>query len=199
MSKTITTIIITALIFFGLGYLVASRIITTTTQTTGPDTFQAGWQAAKQRLAESGFAPPMLEGMEITSVSGEFKQIKNKQISLNIHPLEPLADPELDNRVIEVDTNTKIYQPIEKDREQYQKEMEEFNRKMQEQMENPEAVVEPFQIRSVVQELGELGVDVPVDGVVDSKVPFRRAIQSQPAVQVMMHHRVPRKALIVHH
>ena len=133
-----TTIIIIALIFFILGF-VSNNIYDK--QIKGDDTFQAGWQAAKQRLAESNFMP-IMEDMEITFISGEVTEVQGNKISLKIQPLEPLADPELDNRIVEIDENTKIYQLVEKDQVEYQKEMEEFNKKMMEQMENPEAMAE---------------------------------------------------------
>ena len=140
MSKqTITTIII-ALVFFGLGFY-SGRLYPIGLK--GENTFEAGWQAAKQRLSETGFMPMFGEDMAITSLSGEVKEVKGNKISLKISPLEPLADPNLDNRIVEVDEKTKIYRLIEKDPAQYQAEMEEFERKMGEEMENPEVVTEP--------------------------------------------------------
>jgi len=133
-----TTIIIIVLVSFVLGF-VSNNIYDK--QIKGDDTFQAGWDAAKQRLAESGFTP-MMEGMEIVSISGTVQEVKDNKISLKINPLEPLADPELDNRIIEIDENTKIYQLTQRDQEQYQKEMEEFDKIIMEQMENPEAMAE---------------------------------------------------------
>ena len=140
MSKqTITTIII-ALVFFGLGFY-SGRLYPIGLK--GENTFEAGWQAAKQRLSETGFMPMFGKDMEITSLSGEVKEVKGNKISLKISPLEPLADPNLDNRIVEVDEKTKIYRLIEKDPAQYQAEMEEFERKMGEEMENPEEIPEP--------------------------------------------------------
>jgi hypothetical protein len=124
MSKQITTIIIIAIVCLGLGYTFGSM-------TNPTDTFQAGWDAAKQRLTETGFAP-LIEDTEITSVSGEIQEIKDNKISLAIYHFEPLSDPELDNRIIEIDENTKIYQLVEKDQAQFQKEMDEFDKAMQE-------------------------------------------------------------------
>ena len=138
MSKQ--TIIIIALISFGLGFIGNIYYKSTT-----DDTFQSGWEAAKQRLEEIGYFP-MMEGMEITSVNGRVEEVKDNKISLKISPLEPLADSDLDNRIVEVDENTKIYQLVGRDPEQYQKETEEFNQRMQEQMANPEAVTEPVML-----------------------------------------------------
>ncbi|MHA1251766.1 MAG: hypothetical protein ACTSRP_17380 [Candidatus Helarchaeota archaeon] len=104
------------------------------------NTFEAGWNAAKQRLQETGYLPPVLD--EIFTISGQVQGIENNKITLNIHPLEPLADPELDVRIIEVDENTKIYQLKEKEFEQYEKEMKEYNKKMKEQVDAPELAPE---------------------------------------------------------
>ena len=147
-KQTITTIII-ALVFFGLGFY-SGRLYPIGLK--GENTFEAGWQAAQERLSETGFMPPMIEGAEITSVNGEVKEVKDNRISLKISPLEPLADPDLDNRIVEVDEKTKIYRLIEKDPAQYQAEMEEFERKMGEEMENPEEIPEPVVFPEMYQQ-----------------------------------------------
>ncbi|MBU1255792.1 hypothetical protein KKH35_02890, partial [Patescibacteria group bacterium] len=72
------------------------------------------------------------------------QEVKDNKIYLKIQPLTPLDDPELDNRIIETDDNTKVYQLVEKDQTQYQKESNEFNQKMQEQMNNLETIAEPI-------------------------------------------------------
>ena len=135
-----TIIIILILAAFGLGFYLGNLY---PIGLKGDNTFEAGWQAAQERLSETGFMPMFGKDMEITSLSGEIKEVKGNKISLKISPLEPLADPNLDNRIVEVDEKTKIYRLIEKDPAQYQAEMEEFERKMGEEMENPEEIPEP--------------------------------------------------------
>ncbi len=146
--------IIVALIFFALGLITGLEIksggnfsqsgnLLSSIVPSGQNSYQAGWEAAKKRLAESGFAP-MMTDLEIKTISGEIKEIKGSKISLTIRPLEPLADPELDNRVITIDNQTKIYQLVQKDTAEYQKEMAEFNKKMQEQMAKPGTATQPL-------------------------------------------------------
>lgn len=128
---------VVALIFFSLGYLIGSAKVSPTGKLAiSANTFQAGWEAAKKRLADSGFAAPMAN-LEINNVSGQVTAIQDNAITLKIRPLEPLADPSLDERIVKVDANTKIYTLEQKDQAQYQKEMEDFNKKMQEQLKNP--------------------------------------------------------------
>ena len=126
-----------ALIFFSLGYLIGSAKVSPTGKLAiGANTFQAGWEAAKKRLADSGFAAPM-GNFEIKNISGQVTAVKGSTVALKIRPLEPLADPNLDERIINVDSNTKIYILEQKDQAQYQSEMAEFNKKMQEQLKTP--------------------------------------------------------------
>jgi len=129
--------LVVALIFFSLGYLIGSAKVSPTGKLAiSANTFQAGWEAAKKRLADSGFAAPMAN-LEIKNVSGQAIAVQGDAITLKIGPLEPLADPSLDERTINVDANTKIYILEQKDQTQYQSEMAEFNKKMQEQLKNP--------------------------------------------------------------
>ena len=126
-----------ALIFFSLGYLIGSAKVSPTGKLAiSANTFQAGWEAAKKRLADSGFAAPMAN-LEINNVSGQVTAIQDNAITLKIRPLEPLADPSLDERIVKVDANTKIYTLEQKDQAEYQKEMADFDKKMQEQLKNP--------------------------------------------------------------
>lgn len=136
-KQTIITTIIIALIFFVIGFAFASYY------KSSDNTYQAGWDAAKQRLMESGFTP-IMEDMEIISVNGTVQEVKDNKIYLKIQPLTSLADPDLDNRIIETDEHTKIYQLVEKDQEQLQREMDEFQQKMQEQTNNLEVFSEPI-------------------------------------------------------
>lgn len=127
--KLIVIIVITALISFSLGLLTTSLIASNQIKANQQKFFQAGWQAAKERLNDSGYYPQV--NMEIKNLSGEIKSISDNKISLKIHPLEPLANPDLDNRLVVVDNNTKIYKLGAKSQVEYQKEVTEFNKQIQ--------------------------------------------------------------------
>jgi len=141
MPKQTITIIIIALGAFALGFFISDYSPLAANQNQ-EDTFEAGWQAAEQRLEETGYFPSLSEEEEINSVSGEIKEIRGNKITLNIFPLEPLANPELDTRVIEVGEETKIYQMEEKNQEQYQREMADFEEAMQTAVDNPENLID---------------------------------------------------------
>jgi len=143
---------VVALVFFTLGYLIGGINITPTGQLVkGANTYQAGWDAAKKRLTDSGYLP-IIDNMEIKNISGQVTAVKGSTVALKIRPLEPLADPNLDERIINVDSNTKIYILEQKDQAQYQSEMAEFNKKMQEQLKNP---LEPGQ--APIPPVGDVG------------------------------------------
>jgi len=131
------TITITAIIFFVLGCFISGGV-----GMMGENTFQAGWDAAKKRLTETGFFPNLGdEATEIKSVNGVVQEIKGDKITLKIQPLEPLADSKLDIRVIEVG-EAKIYQLVQKDMEEFQNEIKEFKEKMQAQLNDSEEATE---------------------------------------------------------
>jgi hypothetical protein len=128
MKKIIISLIL-ALVFFVFGYFIRGLTI-------GNNSYQAGWDAAKQRLADSGLSSPV-GNFEIKNVSGQVTAVQGNTITLKIRPLEPLADANLDERIVTIDANTKIYLLEQKDPTQYQKEMTEFNKKTQEQLKTP--------------------------------------------------------------
>lgn len=122
-----------------LAVLIVGVLIGTTVSrgTGGENTFQAGWDAAKKRLSETGYAFPVMA--EINSVSGEVTEVMSNGLTVKIRPLEPLADPALDMRTISFDANTKVYRTEQKDPVVYQKEVEEYTRKMQQFVGKPGA------------------------------------------------------------
>lgn len=111
-----------------LGIFIGYKIKKPTTVSGGQDTYQAGWDAAKKKLSESGFVPPVTE---VKAIRGQVTGINGDKVTLKINSVEPLADPSLDTRVIDITSNTKIFEMINKDPEVYQKEMADFQKSMQ--------------------------------------------------------------------
>jgi len=128
MKQIYVISLIVAVVFLGIGYLIGANNIFSPTA-SGPNTFQAGWDAAKKRLVDYGFAPALVA--EVKNLSGSVQTVNGNNITIKIRLLEPLADPNLDERIIETDNNTKIYLLETKDSAVYQKEMDAFNKKMQ--------------------------------------------------------------------
>lgn len=141
MQKNIIYGAIIAVVFFLSGFLISSRIYLETEKTILPltsqknDTYQAGWQAAKKRLQESGYLHIMnAETEDIKNISGAVQEINGNKLTIKIMPLEPLADPSLDIRIVVVEENTKITLKEQKSSEIFNKEIEEYNKKMQDNL-----------------------------------------------------------------
>jgi hypothetical protein len=131
MIKKILLITIPLVAIFALGVFIGTKI-KTKTNTGQQDSFQAGWDAAQKRLEESG-AVPRLEGVQIKTVSGTIQKIENNSIAIKVsNILGALSKPELDNRIVQINNETKIYKLIPKDSSQFQKETEDFNNKLKE-------------------------------------------------------------------
>ena len=76
------------------------------------NTFQAGWKAAEDRLKENGFigCGAISGSEERNHLNGEILEIKGNKIYLRTVPLNPLANPELNTRIVEISGDTEIYQ-----------------------------------------------------------------------------------------
>lgn len=108
----------------GIGFAIAKR-----EASVSGNTFRAGWDAAKKRLAESEYA--IAAPSEALGVSGEIIDVRSDGVTVKIRPIEPLADPTLDIRVIKFDGDTKFSRLMQRDQVVYQKEVQEYARKMQ--------------------------------------------------------------------
>ncbi len=99
---------------------------------TGANTYEAGWNAAKARLAASPHLGMMMNRSgEVKSVSGTVESISGNRITIKIKPLEPLASPTLDSRIVTITNTTKITKMIPRDPQTVQKEMDAFMKSIQ--------------------------------------------------------------------
>lgn len=121
---------ISIILSFFLGYFLNSVIGSEGSGVSKDSGFKAGWDAARQRFVETGFYFPADETSEIKNIYGNVTAVGGNKITLKIKPLDPLADPDLDVRIVDV-SEAKIYSLTEKNHEEYQKEMEEFQAKME--------------------------------------------------------------------
>jgi hypothetical protein len=132
MNKKTLIAIIAALVIFLVGVLVgmsfSKKIVVSGNRQD--NSFQAGWDAAKERLKQLPMGMALPADLEIKNISGTIQKIEGSKLTVKINPLEPLADPELDNRIIVIDSNTKIILNVPKDQAQLEKEMKEFNEQM---------------------------------------------------------------------
>ena len=135
MNKFIAVIISMLLLCVGLagGFLLDKKLFC---KTDPNDTFALGWQAARQRIIDTGIVQDVGEDAEIKSISGIVKRVNGNVIVVNAYAIDPLSDPNLDERSIEVTGNTKIVAMVKKSDEQIQNELKD-------QQANPETEPTP--------------------------------------------------------
>jgi len=115
MSKQ--TVVISAvaaaclIVGFGIGYGSGSKnngnplAINTSQRGNQADTFDAGWNAAKQKLKESGILPMVSQAL---SLNGELKEVKGEKLILSVSLLNPLDDESLKERTVTLADGAKI-------------------------------------------------------------------------------------------
>jgi len=136
MSKQIVNLIIIILISFALGFSAA--------KVTDKIFSQNYWQAAKEKLAKTESVAPAAADIKITSIGGVIERVEADRIVLKVYPSEWQTNPELEERIVIADENTKIYYVEQKDQAQFQKESDEFHKMMEEKAKNSEEISEPI-------------------------------------------------------
>jgi len=131
-----------AILFFGLG-LVAFNLINNQ-KINENDIFQkgwdAGWDTAKNRLYQNNSSEIIDNRTKIRkSVLGNIVDIEGKKIIVKIRPLEILALPDLDNRIILIDSQTEITKKSKKDQNEYSEELEKFYKENEQYRNMPNA------------------------------------------------------------
>ena len=95
------------------------------------NTFADGWSAAKNRLLETNPMFKALEGQEVKTVAGLVEKVSGNSLTIRINPLEPIADVALDTREVMIDSNTKIVVAVMKSSEEFQKEINTYQKEIQ--------------------------------------------------------------------
>lgn len=93
------------------------------------DTYQHGWDAARERLYKSGLLEQNERDYPIKSVIGQIKNVNQNEVTLEIRPVEALADSGLDIRTVILTEQTKIFRYVKKDEEEIDREKQESSEK----------------------------------------------------------------------
>ena len=113
MFKKGAVIVLFGLIIFSIGFLVSDLF----DKYVSNDTYAHGWNAAKERMYQSG----VLEENErhpVKSVVGNIVTRSNQELIVDVKPISPFADPELDNRTVLLQENTKIFKYVKMSEEE---------------------------------------------------------------------------------
>lgn len=112
---------------FGLGVFVGPQIMTV----KGPfdvrvaNTYEAGWNAARQRLAESDIGR-VVNAQDPRSIRGTIESVGSDRVGIRVRAADPLADPSLDKRVVLVRNTTKVLRLDRKESSVFQREVDIF-------------------------------------------------------------------------
>lgn len=143
MDNNKTLFILIAVIFLiagiGAGMLISSNLnkkgstIFSSKYNTpdAPNTFEAGWEAAKKKVEETPYIPVAVSQGEIKSIKGRIITVGEQQITIEARLFNPLDDEKLKTRTVGIDESSEIIIREEKDREAIRKEQEEYNKKME--------------------------------------------------------------------
>jgi hypothetical protein len=137
MLKKIIIGIVAFILIFGLGVLVGTKLKSKSATPNGQaDTFQSGYDAAKKKLQDQGIGV-LPSNIEIKSILGTVQNVSGNSIVIKtMHIENPLSDSDLDLRTIQITSDTNFYQLIQKDYQQFQQELADFQKKAQEQPNN---------------------------------------------------------------
>lgn len=138
MKKTII-ILLAFIAVLGLGIYGGTKIKKTQAPAGVENSYQAGWDAAKKKLAET--MPTPLGAEETKILNATIQKISGSTLTVKVLPMasNPLDQQTDDIRTVQISGDTKIYQLVQKDFAQIQKEMEEFQSKMKTQAESKDA------------------------------------------------------------
>ena len=161
MLKQISAGIIVALIFLGIGIFIGVKIPKKQISQTGTEnTYQAGWDAAREKIKQSPSFATMQPAGEVKSVSGTIQKINGNKITIKTFQMDPLADESLSERIVVVDSNSKISLNVQKSSEKMQAEMQAFQEKMKTQNSDPakapEAIAPPIPFEEKTIALSDL-------------------------------------------
>lgn len=147
MSKKMLLAVIIVFILVGVFVVILINIFNkkTNTNLNQIDTFQAGQNVTKESLDQSLNTTSILAGVEIKSIGGTIQAIEGNKFSMRTGPLEPLADPILNTRMVTIEAKAKIILSTQKDLTQFQNEMMEFQIKMNQGKNDPSKISPPME------------------------------------------------------
>ena len=106
------------------------------------NSYQAGFEAAKQRVLESGAGMILKTPDEIRSLSGTVTEIQGNRITLHVQSVDPFADATLNDRIVTVTGDTKITKLAQKDPQTIRSEAKANAEKIDQN--ESQKIVEPF-------------------------------------------------------
>lgn len=95
------------------------------------NSYQDGFEAAKKRVLESPLGGMFRTPDDIRTLSGAVTSVSGNRVTIHTTSINPFEEPALDDRIIVVTADTKIFKLIQKAPEVFKAEMDAFMKKMQ--------------------------------------------------------------------
>lgn len=142
MSKKLLFGIITALILLGvlivLVFNIQKKELLKKADIENQDALQDGQDANRERPSQSPMGVGIPTETGAIPVFGTIQKVEGNTLTIKINSYGPSVGQISDVRLISIDSNTKMTLSVQKNREQFQKEMQEFQLKMAQQQEKKE-------------------------------------------------------------
>ncbi len=178
MSKKLIIIIAIVLVFLlGIisGLNIKSKAFNCPPNANSRDIYQAGWNAAEQKLNQ---AQKETIPIEIKGISGTVEKIDGNKLTVKVAQFYPSADSSLNERIVDIDSHTKVFQMVQKNPQEYQKEITDFRKAVQAQIENqpqngsaqPQTVVPPAPFEKKQISLSDIKVGEQISIISDSDI-----------------------------
>ena len=165
MNKNIFFIFLIIIFFaggIGLGYLFFNKnCLASECKIDKNNTYAAGWEAAKKRLDNLGIFSAIDKALVIKEINGTVEKVENNELRVGIIPFEPLADPDLDIRIVKINNDTQILKVTEKQPQEYEKDIEEYktNRNLTPfEINSPDSSIPPSKYKEEKVSISEIKV-----------------------------------------
>jgi len=112
-QQAIIIFLVTAIVFTSLGFAIAEifgvekffSVSKTVSLSQKENTFEAGWEAARKKIIDSGLMPPMLD---VSFLNGSVKKINTDSFQMETNLISPLDDEIYKKRLVKFNNNTEI-------------------------------------------------------------------------------------------
>jgi hypothetical protein len=143
-TKTLIATIILIILFFGTGIFLGTKLKKTTTPGSQENTYEAGWNAAKKQLEQTGVGKT-LNQIVAKTIIGTIDTVSGSTIMLkNVSSSDPLSKANLENRTVQIAPDTKVYRLVQKDKTQFLSETEAFQSKVRDRMSGKDNSEDPI-------------------------------------------------------
>ncbi len=120
--------------------------------------YQAGWNAAKKKLVESGLVPMIDKNIKIKYLLGVIEKIDGSQLTVKTQSFNPLVNPNSNKRIVLINKDTHFFQLTEKKSQEIEKEMKAFQQAMQTQNKDNKNLIPPTPFSKKTIQLGEIKI-----------------------------------------